>query len=155
MKHYEEDINLFIDGELPKGNRRELFNHLAICDECSNIYSDYQFISNKCKEKISSNLESFKQRPDSRNTFYKYAFYFSAAASIIILMLFLFGKRETNLANLETNKVDTIFIRNSEHLKNVNGQKSYENSFNSDKEYLEYINNLRTFSFNNFNEEKI
>ena len=50
MKHYEYEINLFADGELPDEESREMFIHLAECSECRNLYSEFILLEKRIKE---------------------------------------------------------------------------------------------------------
>ena len=40
MKHFDDEINMFIDGELGDEMREELFAHLTGCDECQNTLTE-------------------------------------------------------------------------------------------------------------------
>lgn len=40
MKHYEYEISLFVDNELPFQEGKEMFAHLSECKECSGFFAD-------------------------------------------------------------------------------------------------------------------
>lgn len=161
MKHYEQEINMLIDDELPENNRSELFSHLANCDECSSLYNDYIIISSKSKQVSSANIEMLKLKSINQGRFYKHAFYFTAAASVMFFMLFLFGKSGNGFSNASSEKLDTVYIQKQHFVKNVKVDELEKGSskpkliYNSDKEYLDYINSLRTISFKKSVEGKI
>lgn len=46
MKHYEYEISLFVEDELPLEKKEELFLHLSGCKKCSKVLADYQKIKN-------------------------------------------------------------------------------------------------------------
>jgi len=163
MYHYEEQISLMIDGELPEEKKVELFSHLATCKDCSNLYTDYLLISNASRKIISSKIESLIPETNKKSNFYRYAFYYSAAASIIFFMLFLFSISNVGTSKENNNKVDTIFLERNELIKNVE-KKELQNDLNSnqvnstyssEQEYLRYIKSLRTISFNKSNRDNI
>lgn len=163
MHHYEEEINLMIDGELPEDKKADFFRHLAECKDCSNLYADYLVISNTCREITSSEIESLKSGINKKSNFYRYAFYYSTAASIIFFILFLFSISNVGASKENDNKVDTIFLERNELIKNVNEDgipdgstnPKFNSNYSSDKAYLKYIKNLRTITFNNSTEDNI
>lgn len=133
MKHYEYEINLFVDGELPKEQSREMFLHMAECTECRNIYSDFILLEKKSKEyferkingiianqtpKISERevtgvpIKSINEKGNNKsgNLFYKIAFYISAAAAVIFLFLFIGKQQEPVYPKRSEVRVDTVFV---------------------------------------------
>ncbi len=59
MKHYEFEISLFVENELPPDKKEELFLHLSSCKKCSKVLTDYQ--------KIKYNISDFYETLPSRN----------------------------------------------------------------------------------------
>ncbi len=60
MKHYDYEISLFVEGELPENKKEELFSHLSTCDKCSRMLHDYENI----KDSIA---QFYKALPDPVN----------------------------------------------------------------------------------------
>lgn len=61
MKHYEFEISLFVENELPPDKKEELFLHLSGCKKCSKVLTDYQ--------KIKYNISDFYETLPSRNIY--------------------------------------------------------------------------------------
>lgn len=154
MKHYEYQINLFVDGELPKGEHKELFVHLAGCDECGKALSDYYLLKERSREFCSQNISHIKNKPSKQNIFYKVGFYTSTAAAVILLVI-LFTSRpaQTYLSKNEV-RVDTVFVQ--KEVSFTQNQIAQNNSLipgkkelvsTSQQEYLRYVMDLRTEVF--------
>jgi hypothetical protein len=135
MKHYEYEINLFVDGELSPGGKTELFNHLAYCEMCRNDLEEYYKVKNKarkfCDDKISSlmphnSIDVFKESVPSKkssilsankeitspkNNFYKYSFYTAAATVAVLSFLLVSIKPQIKQLTKNEVRVDTIFVR--------------------------------------------
>ena len=101
MKHYDFEISLFIDNELPAEECRELFLHLAECDECNHLLSS----SMNMKKDIAKHFQNIdinippsiklteKSYAAKKTTwYYQYGFAASIAA-VIVLSSFLFFKQ--------------------------------------------------------------
>ncbi|MCL5029876.1 MAG: zf-HC2 domain-containing protein [Bacteroidetes bacterium] len=106
MKHYELEISQFMDNELPADEQKELFIHLSGCEDCRETLSDFMETKKESKSfynELDAELKSVKlsaavQQKREKNI-YKTSFYFSAAASIILGILFLM--RQSNSAQIE------------------------------------------------------
>jgi len=154
---------MLLDGELDNNGRSELFAHLSNCEECGNLYSDYNLVKNKCKDFTSEQIELLRDISKDQRGFYKYAFYFSAAASIIFLMLFLFNyTRDTFFIN-QQKQVDTVYIQDYKSFSNKEKVEAlyrkttneFSDKMNSEVEYINYIKSLRTVRFNKVDGDKI
>jgi hypothetical protein len=100
MKHYEMEISRFIDNEIPSDEHQRLFAHLSDCEECRKTLMDFMEI----KKDSRSYYEDFQIEikpafdipveivPKKEKNIYKSFFYFSAAASVILGVLFLTKK---------------------------------------------------------------
>ncbi len=159
MKHFDYEINLFLDGELQEENRKELFAHLAECEECTNIFLDYLSLKEKTRNYFAGNITHLKNKPSGHNRFYKYAFYTAAAASIIFVMLLLNGKPKTQYITKNEVRVDTVFVqKESPSSKNkttrINpftvGKKVLPEEL-SQKAYVNYVKGLRSIVFSKSN----
>jgi len=108
MKHYELEISQFIDNELTAGEQKKLFAHLSDCEECRAILSDFMEMKKESRafyEDIDVDLKPVINLPEAveskkENNIYKPLFYFSAAALIILGLLFLL--KLSNVDKLET-----------------------------------------------------
>lgn len=111
MKHYDYEISLFVENELPEDKKEELLSHLSTCKKCSRMMRDYENIKNNIAQfyktlpdfgneiKFGATLPSkFSLKPGTR----KYVMPISAAALVILLLLFLvkvnFQQPKVNLA---------------------------------------------------------
>jgi hypothetical protein len=61
MKHYEYEISLFVEDELPPDKKEGLLLHLSSCKKCSKVLADYQ--------KIKYNISDFYETLPSRNIY--------------------------------------------------------------------------------------
>lgn len=61
MKHYEYEISLFVEDELPPDKKEKLLLHLSGCKKCSKVLTDYQ--------KIKNNISDFYETLPSRNIY--------------------------------------------------------------------------------------
>ncbi|TSA28927.1 MAG: hypothetical protein D4R68_03190 [Ignavibacteriales bacterium] len=154
MKHYDYELNLFIDGELEEGNGEELFLHLAECNECRNTLADLLLLKEKSKMYCSENINQLKQKPSSSKSFYKFGFY-AASVAAVFLLFFLFSRNPKDTFTTQKQvRVDTVFVQKGipvtqNQLTNTNsltpGKKELIQS--SQQEYLRYVMNLRTEKF--------
>ena len=44
MKHYEYEISLFVEDELPENKKEELLAHLTNCKRCNALMNDFSNI---------------------------------------------------------------------------------------------------------------
>ncbi len=154
MNHYEYEINLFADGELPQHEQKELFFHLAECGECQKTLSDYLLLKEKSRDFCSQNISLLKNKPSKQNLFYKVGFYSSAAAAVILLFILFTNKQTPTYFTKNEARVDTVFVQKevpSPQNQTVKissltpGKKEFV--FTSQKEYLRYVMSLRTEVF--------
>jgi len=115
MKHYDYEISLFIDGELPDEEQNKLFEHLAECYECRSALVEFQSTKIKSKSYYGAQLPEangtiIPMAPEvktAKTNIFKTAFYIAAAACMLIGLLFLMNQMQQDklkykLANLET-----------------------------------------------------
>ncbi len=104
MKHYELEISQFADNELPAGEQKELFAHLIDCEECRGTLSDFMGMKKEARafyENIDVELNPAIALPANaergkEKKVYKPLFYFAAAASIVLGLLFLLKQSDIN-----------------------------------------------------------
>lgn len=60
MKHYDYEISLLVEGELPEDKKEEILSHISTCEKCGRILRDYENI----KDNI---VQFYKILPDSGN----------------------------------------------------------------------------------------
>jgi hypothetical protein len=108
MKHYEFEISLFVDGELPEMGKKELFTHLSECMECRDTLSEYLLLKEKGASFCAVKMETLKKNGQAKNRFYKYILYTSAAAAILILALNI-NLKPHYITKTEI-KYDTVFV---------------------------------------------
>lgn len=152
MKHYEYEINLFVDGEPAENVKTEMFSHLSDCTECRSLLSDLITLKEKSRVYCSENLSQIKNKPKPASRFYKIAFYASTAAAILLLFLLVTAKPTETFVTKNEVRVDTVFVqkeipiaqnqltKNSSSTPGKKGKKS-----NAQKSsYLAYIISLKT-----------
>lgn len=155
MRHYEFEINLFVDGELAGESRKELFEHLSECSECQNTFSQFLQIKEKSRTFCSDNLNQIKNKPKQSTKLYKIGFYTSAATAVFLLFFLVSQKPKETLITKNQVRVDTVFVQKEN--SNTQFQKTNANSItpgmkelpkeSSQKAYLHYVMNLRTEKF--------
>ena len=152
MRHYNDEINLFVDCELEMEKRDELFSHLSECKECQNLLVDLLALKEKSRIFCSDNISDLKNKPKTINKFYRLGFYTTSAAAIILLFLFITSKpKETYITKNEVS-VDTVFVQKEVPAAQLTNSNS--NSFNPGKKgigekssqqyYVDYVMSLRT-----------
>lgn len=159
MEHCEYEINLFVDGELPSGNTKEVFLHIAECEYCSKYFSEILLVKEKSKGYFTKHFDRLKNEHPKKNYFYKLAFYFSAAASIVLLMITLFDRPEIKYISKNEVRVDTIFVAKGIPIARTKTQRDFsftpgkkeQSAEPSLKSYLRYVMSLRTVEFTNAN----
>ena len=152
MKHYEYEINQFVDGELPQQEHKGLFDHLAGCDECQKTLSDYYLLKERSREYSTRNLSQIKNTPSKNNMFYKIGFYTNAAAAVMLMFILFTNKPATLFVTKNEVRVDTVFVQKEVPLPQ--NQSVNNNSLTPGKKeliqkrkrppYLEYLLSLRT-----------
>ena len=97
MKHYEYEISLYVEDELPLNKKEELLSHLFKCKKCNQILHDYSNIKNnivqfyeKLPEKKSGINYTFLKRKKFRWNFNKAAFAISASIALVVILVYLF-----------------------------------------------------------------
>ncbi len=65
MKHYEYEISLYVDDELPPDKKEELLTHIAVCKKCKKTFREYTGI----KENLTQFYQELPSRPNLFNTF--------------------------------------------------------------------------------------
>ncbi len=117
MKHYDYEISLFVDGELQDSEQDKLFEHLAECPECRETLVELMNLKDKSKKYFAEQLPErdisaiplFKQTKTNKRNYYREAFYFAAAACLLLGVLFLLNKtKEYELKN-KLNKLNSEY----------------------------------------------
>ncbi len=97
MKHYEYEISLFVENELPLDKKEKLFLHLSMCKRCTRVLIDYKKIKNDVaffyKSLPAGNFETYRSL-SKKNYFWqknssKLLIPISAAVLIMVIILFL------------------------------------------------------------------
>jgi len=124
MKHYEYEISLFVEGELPSNKQEELLSHLSGCDKCSEILLDYTNVKNNIAyfyKTLSFGKNEIRHPLIKRNKFIfrtgmpRVIIPISIAASIILILLFLITP------GLHRQKIRSVpLIKNESHVKKIN-----------------------------------
>ncbi len=128
MKHYEYEINLFVDGELEKEKQSELFEHLSDCNDCQTLFTDTLTLKEKTRLFCVENLNQIKNKPKPASKFYKIAFYASSAAAVLLLFLLITAKpKETYITKNEV-RVDTVFVEKEKAILNEGNKKLFTNT---------------------------
>ncbi len=131
MKHYDYQINLFVDGELEENEREEMFTHLAGCKQCQALLSDMMILKEKSKVFCNEHLSEIKNKPMKVGKLYRIGFYASTAAAIILIFILV-----SKSLNIVSSKYD-----NSTHEKIL-----IQNKELTEEEYLHHIKKIRTVS---------
>lgn len=152
MKHFSEEINLFVDGELHREKQSEMFAHTAECGECRKLFSDLITLKEKSRIFCAENLEEIKNKPKVQTIgkFYRAAFYASSAAAILLLFLLATAKPKEVLVTKNEVRVDTIFVeksivQNQPTVANIsNAAKKVNKSKPQKSPYLAYLLSIKT-----------
>lgn len=160
MKHFDFEINLFVDGELGEADKKEMFTHLSECEECRNTLSDFLLLKEKSRMHITENIKEIQNSPKKNKLFYKIGFYTSAAAAIVLLFLFATSKPKETFVTKNEVRIDTIFVKKEipiaqnkiapAHSITPGKRRMPEES--SQKEYLRYVMSLPTLTFTSVGE---
>ena len=125
MKHYDFEISLLVENELPE-NMKELFKHLAKCGKCSKTLSDFRQIQSSVTDFYSSlpgSETGLKYAVTDnlilkrRSSFSKYIIPLSFAASAI-LMFFLLNTSEINLRKFNSDNQKSSLESVSSQIEN-------------------------------------
>ncbi len=127
MKHFNEEINLFVDGELDREKQSEMFAHTAECGECRKLFSDLITLKEKSRIFCAENLDEIKNKPKVQTVgkFYKAAFYASSAAAILLLFLLATAKPKEVLVTKNEVRVDTLFVEKEKTILNEVNKKLF------------------------------
>lgn len=108
MKHFENEINEFLDKELDVATQRVLFKHLAECEQCMHLLEDLQTSCNSIREyyktiEIPENTPSVKVNPRSFHFLYGVFKLPRPAFAIIAILLFiaLYQQSQLHIKNKE------------------------------------------------------
>lgn len=161
MKHFEIEINEYLDGELEPEAQTELFGHLSACADCRNIFNGYLILKKESAKYLGKEINSIlgevktvvtfpvngtkKAIPAKSGIFYKIAAYTSAAAAALLFFLYINLKPEINYLKKEQVRVDTVFVPKEKIIIKTVIQKEKNNYVNPEanqKAYLTYISTL-------------
>lgn len=145
MKHYEYEINLFVDGELEKEKDSELFEHLANCEDCQSLFTDTLILKEKTRLFCVENLNQIKNKPKPVSKFYKIAFYASSAAAVLLLFLLITAKPKETFITKNEVRVDTVFVEKEKPLLNEGNKKLFANTKQKSKSSNEvaFVNEIK------------
>lgn len=144
MKHYEFEMSLYIDGELPKEEEANLFSHLTECGECRKVFLSLHKVKKMAKDHFTKKLEIPDKKEKAEGNIYKYSFYAASAAAVFLLIFFLNRKPVTVYTTKNEMRVDTIYIRKEKpELKIVKKERVYPEA--NQKNYVHYVMNLPTY----------
>ncbi len=148
MKHYDYEISLFIDGELPDEEQNKLFEHLAECTKCRSTLMEFMDIKDKSEKYFAEQLPEsdgtviplFNQTQKNKRNYYREAFYFAAAACLLLGFLFLLNKTEETELKNKLNKLNAEYSSlqknyRSESEKTLEKVTTAENSFPENKTF--------------------
>jgi len=157
MKHYEFEMSLYLDGELPKENEMELFSHLTGCEECRKEFLKFHLVKEKTKNHFTKKLEVNELKKDNRSKIYKIGFY--AVSTAAVLVFFLLSKEPETVYLSKTDvRVDTLIVPKEKVVMRYLKQKdkTYTKSIKSkgkipiskeDVTYLISLSEMRTEKF--------
>ncbi|MBI3123364.1 MAG: zf-HC2 domain-containing protein [Ignavibacteriales bacterium] len=145
MKHYEYEINLFVDGELEKEQQSELFEHLAACEDCQSLFTDTLILKEKTRSFCVENLNQIKNKPKPVSKFYKIAFYTSSAAAVLLLFLLITAKPKETFITKNEVRVDTVFVEKEKPLLNEGNKNLFANTKQKSKSSNEvaFVNEIK------------
>ena len=145
MKHYEYEINLFVDGELEKEKHSGLFEHLANCNDCQSLFTDTLILKEKTRLFCVENLNQIKNKPKPVNKFYKIAFYASSAAAVLLLFLLVTAKPKETFITKNEVRVDTVFVEKEKPILNEGKKELFANTKQKSKSSNEvaFVNEMK------------
>jgi Putative zinc-finger len=136
MKHFEYEISLLVEDELPEDQKRELLSHLSVCKKCRQTLEDFS----KIKQEISQFYDVLPSMPEDihiqLNNKYRLRYKnsiprFLGFASILVLfglILFLINNIVTEKhlqAGIDSHKQDSTMIRDTKLESYVYPNDSY------------------------------
>lgn len=149
--HYEYEISLMVENELPSGKKEELLSHLASCKICSNTFRDYTNVKNnvfRFYDTLPKNNEirhSVKNKNILSGRILKPGILIpvSIAASIIFVLLIL------NKPDVHLQKISQVAeVNKSSALSKIIKVKSYS-SPGSKQESIS-VRKMKKAGFNNY-----
>lgn len=149
MKHYYEEINLFVDCELEEEKAAEIFKHIGECQECRKLLSDLILLKEKSRTFCAENLREIN-KPKPENKFYKVAFYASSAAAVLLLFFLSTSKPKETYFTQNIVRVDTVYIPKEIPAGTIQNAVSFSPAKQIIKTgkikspYLAFIRNLKT-----------
>jgi hypothetical protein len=165
MKHYEFEISLLLDNELPDIEKKELFTHLAECKECSNVFTELLSTKEKIgngivngilnglpelNKSLTINTERSLSGRLKHGSIYKIPFYISAVAAAILFFIVISNKDNIEYVKNTVVKKDTVFVEMEKNIitaKAVKGriEKKVNNklpNYAENSGYISYVMNL-------------
>lgn len=139
MKHFESEIILYIDNELSIEQQKQLFLHLSECEECAIILSDYIKMKNETRNfyySLDSRFKNIKTFtiPLDKNYKHNYPFYFTAAAVIILGLLFLFQLNNEKKSEMKLSELHNQFISLREDYESILKENENKIILNNDEQ---------------------
>lgn len=141
MKHYDLEISQFVDNELSVEEQKELFAHLSECQDCRKTLSEFMELKKDSKlfySQLDVEIEPVKlpaavEQKKAKNI-YRTLFYFSAAASIFLGILFLLHQTSSYQIEKEYSILQTKYIELSKKHDSLN--KELNKSFVKEKKLI-------------------
>lgn len=105
MKHYEFEISLLVEDELPEDQKQILLSHLSVCGKCRQTLEDYSKIKNDVyqfydvlpSQPFNAEVKtSFNNKP---STISLITWSFGIAVIVILLFLFLLSSNKKGTKN--------------------------------------------------------
>lgn len=148
MSHYEYEINLYLDKELPLEMEAELFLHLSQCQQCRVEFRKCQQVKEGSKYYFKNKYEESGVIVTKQFNPYKYFTYFSAAAALVLIFLQVFNPAISLFDQRIGHGQAISQIPNNKKEGAGNYQSTVRNNykFYTEEEYLREIKKLRTVS---------
>ncbi len=114
MKHYEYEISLFVEDELPEDKKEKLLSHLRNCDKCRRMLQDYENIKNNITQFYKAlpepgNEIKFGETRSNRSSLKRGTRKYIIPVSITVLVIFLlFLLIRINLWQPKVNSVSAV-----------------------------------------------
>jgi hypothetical protein len=138
MKHYDFEISLYVDNELDEEMQRDMFEHIAVCGQCSKVLQDYINIKHGiCTHYAAIPADTIVLAPASKErktAVNKWAY---AVAACVLIMLSFFAGNYLN-SGTAVKEYDTKIAELRRENLLLNGR------LNSQAKTLDIVNPVKT-----------
>ncbi len=149
MKHYEYEISLYVEDELPLNKSEELLSHLSKCKKCKLTLHEYANIKNNIiqfyeklpEKKVAINHTYLKKRGFNWNI-RKGGFVVATSIAIITVLVYLFLSIP-NSNQIKTTHVSSV-IKEGAKKKNNNSENYFSADIKEKQDSIE--NNIKEFN---------